>query len=291
MALELQRILNNSYASPFNSLTNLVDLASTAGEMYLVAPEDIKSEVYVFDTRGEESASLESDITDNWVEDNTTMQDHIGLKPMTITLRGYVGELTNKVDPDLQQIEEKYRNLSPKLPNLSISALNPFLPQLTTQAQYIVNRAEEVYGIYKKANRTIDRLEDRMAGVVEPDVSNQQKVWGRFYDIWKKRSLVTVYTPFGAYNSMAILSLNARQEEDSAYISEFSVTFKEIRIAKKISTYSDPEKEKSAKAAMTMAKQQDKGVKKPSDNTSWFKHAVNVGPAQAVKDLMSGRVP
>lgn len=290
MSLELQRILNNSYANPYNSLVDLVDLASTAGEMYLVAPEDIRSEVYVFDTRGEESATLESDITDNWVEDNTTMQDHIGLKPLTITLRGYVGELTNKVDPDLQQIEEKYRNLSPKLPNLSISALNPFLPQLTTQAQQIVNRAEEVYGIYKKANIGVDRLEDRMAGVSVPDVSNQQKVWGRFYDIWKKRSRVTVYTPFGVYNSMAILSLNAKQDEDSAYISEFSVTFKEIRIASKISTYSDPVKQKKAKAGMTMANQQDKGVKKPASK-SWAKHAKEVGPVQAVKDLMSGRVP
>ena len=290
MALELQRILNNSYANPFNSLVDLVDLASTAGEMYLVAPEDIRSEVYVFDTRGEESATLESDITDNWVEDNTTMQDHIGLKPLTITLRGYVGELTNKPDVDLQQIEQKYLNLSKNEPQLSLAALNPFLPALTTQAQYVVNRAEEVYGIYKKANRNIDRLEDRMAGVAVPDVSNQQKVWGRFYDIWKKRSRVTVYTPFGVYNSMAILSLNARQDEDSSYISEFSVTFKEIRIASKISTYSDPVKQKNAKANMTMANQQDKGVKKPSAK-SWAKHATEVGPVQAIKDLMSGRVP
>ena len=290
MALELQRILNNSYANPFNSLVDLVDLASTAGEMYLVAPEDIRSEVYVFDTRGEESATLESDITDNWVEDNTTMQDHIGLKPLTITLRGYVGELTNKPSVDLQQLEQKYLNLSKNEPQLSLAALNPFLPTLTTQAQYMVNRAEELYGIYKKANRNVDRLEDRMAGVAVPDVSNQQKVWGRFYDIWKKRSRVTVYTPFGVYNSMAILSLNAKQDEDSAYISEFSVTFKEIRIASKISTYSDPVKQKKAKAGMTMANQQDKGVNKPASQ-SWAKHAKDVGPVQAVKDLMSGRVP
>lgn len=290
MSLELQRILNNSYANPFNSLVDLVDLASTAGEMYLVAPEDIRSEVYIFDTRGEESATLESDITDNWVEDNTTMQDHIGLKPLTITLRGYVGELTNKPDVDLQQLEQKYLHLSKNEPQLSLAALNPFLPTLTTQAQYVVNRAEEVYGIYKKANRNVDRLEDRMAGVSVPDVSNQQKVWGRFYDIWKKRSRVTVYTPFGVYNSMAILYLNARQDDDSSYISEFSVTFKEIRIASKISTYSDPVKQKNAKASMTMAKQQDKGVKKPSTK-SWAKHATEVGPVQAIKDLMSGRVP
>ena len=93
MALQLQKLLNNPMAQPLNSLSNLVDLASTAGGMYVVAPEDIKSEVYLFDTRGEEEATLESDITDNWVEANYTIQDHIGLKPMVITLSGYVGEL------------------------------------------------------------------------------------------------------------------------------------------------------------------------------------------------------
>lgn len=93
MALDLGKILNNPYAFKLNSLTNIVDLASTAGEMFLVAPEKLQNEVYIFDTRGDEDVTLESEITDNWVEDNSTMQDHIGLKPMSITLTGYVGEL------------------------------------------------------------------------------------------------------------------------------------------------------------------------------------------------------
>lgn len=285
MALELDRILNNSYAQPFNSLSNLVDLASTAGDMYLVSTEDINSEVYIFDTRGEEEAKLESEITDNWIEDNSTMQDHIGLKPMIITLSGYVGELTNKPNPDLQKVEQAYRDFSDKAPNLSISALNPFLPKLTTQAQYIVNRAEEVYDIYKKADQTVTRLEERMSGVSVPEVTNQQKVWGKFYDLWKKRSLVTVYTPFGAYNSMAILSLTAKQDEESVYISEFSVTFKQVRIASKIYTYNDPVKEKKAKSAMTMAKQQDKGIKKPIDNKTELANIVDA-TTDKVKKLL-----
>lgn len=256
MALDLTKILDNPEAQPYNSLVNLVDLASTAGEMYLVAPENIRSEVYIFDTRGEEEANLESDITDNWIEDNTTMQDHIGLKPMTITLRGYVGELKNELPKELSFLDV---GIPEKLYSLS-----PFVPKLTTQAQYILNRAEEVYGVYKKANRTISRLEDRLDNVSVPDqVTNQQAIFGKFYDIWKKRSLVTVYTPFGVFNNMAILSLNGRQDESSAFISEFSVTFKQIRIANKILTYEDTKKQKDTRAAMTLAQQLDKGIKKP----------------------------
>lgn len=286
MALELQRLLNNPSAQVFNNLMNLVDLASTSANLYVVSPVEINSPVYIFDTRGEEEANLESDITDNWIEDNTTMQDHIGLKPMTITLRGYVGELTNKTDPDLQQLQEKYKNLSPKLPNLSISAMNPFLPELTTQAQYVVNRAEEVYGIYKKANESIERIDDKMAGMATPELTNQQDVFEKFRRLWLKRSLSWVYTPFGLFHDMAILSLNARQDEDSKYVSEFSVTFKQVRIADNIKTYTDQEKEKSAKAAMTLATQQDKGVKKPISK-SFLESIRTEGIVQGAKNYSS----
>lgn len=275
MAIELKNILNNVYSQPFNSLTNLVDLASTAGEMYLVAPENIESEVYIFDTRGEEEANLESDITDNWIEDNTTMQDHIGLKPLIITLSGYVGELNNKVDPDFKEVSDAYKG--------TLEPLNPFLPKLTAQAEYIVNRTEEVYGIYKKANKTVLRLEDKLNDISTPDVSNQQKIFGKFYDLWKKRTLCSVYTPFGVFNSMAILSLNAKQGEDSPYISEFSLTFKEIRIAGLISSYNDSEK--SAKANITMAKQKDKGVKKPKSTT--LNTLLTKGPLEAYNQILS----
>jgi len=257
MALELDRLLNNPAAKPFNSLVNLVDLASTAGQMFVVAPENIESDVYLFDTRGEEEATLESEITDNWVEDNKTMQDHIGLKPITITLSGYVGELTNK-------LPESLKGLDVGIPE-KLSSLSPFAPKLTTQTQYILNRAQEVYRIYEKANRPIDRIEDMLNNISVPeDVPNQQAVFDKFYQMWEARRLCTVYTPFGVFDNMAILSVSARQEEDSAYISEFTVKFKKIRIAGQMMTYNNPELSKLAK--QTLSSQVDKGIKKPTDN-------------------------
>lgn len=263
MALQLDKILNNPAIKPFNSLTNLVDLASTAGEMFVVAPEKIESQVYLFDTRGEEEVSLESDITDNWVEDNKTMQDHIGLKPMTITLSGYVGELTNK-------LPEIFPEELSRVPD-QLSGISAFMPELTTQTQYILNRTQEVYGIYEKANRTVktgyNRLEALKDGVEVPkEVPNQQKVFAQFYDLWQQRGLYTVYTPFGVYNNMAIQALRARQEEDSSYISEFSVTFKQIRIAGQMLEYKDPVKLAEI-TKQTLSPQVDKGIKMPLVST------------------------
>ena len=261
MALQLQKLLNNPAAQPFNSLANLVDLASTAGGMYVVAPQNIESEVYLFDTRGEEEAALESDITDNWIETNTTMQDHIGLKPMIITLSGYVGELTNKLPKELENLQKA--EVSSKL-----SALSPFTPELTTQTQYILNRTQELYGIYEKANKTVSRIEEELRGIDVPQgVNNQQAVFDKFYQLWEKRSLVTVYTPFGVFDNMAIMSLHARQDEETAYISEFRVSFKKIRIAGLMTTYTDEKKQREAIAAMPLSNQIDKGIKKPLEST------------------------
>lgn len=255
MALDLGKILDNPYAFKLNSLTNLVDLASTSGEMFLVAPEKLEKETYIFDTRGDEEITLESDITDNWVENNSTMQDHIGLKPITITLSGYVGELKNTPRTEEQAVYETSSSL--------MSAATPFLPKLTTQAQYIFNRAQEVYDIYKKANRTERRIEDTLKKIpVLDEASKQQQAFGKFYEMWATRHLSTVYTPFGAYESMAIEKIHAKQAEDSAYISEFSVTFKQVRIAKSIYVNKNTEKF-AGRAQQTLSQEVDKGVNKP----------------------------
>lgn len=264
MALQLNKILDNPYALKLNSLTNLVDLASTAGEMFLVAPQSLEKEVYVFDTRGDEEVILESDITDNWVESNSTMQDHIGLKPMTITLSGYVGELKTTPRTEMQAVMQTSSSI--------MQALTPIMPELTAQSQYIFNRTQEVFDIYNKANETAGRLEDSLKKIPVPsEASAQQQAFRRFYEMWVTRQLSTVYTPFGAYNSMAIEKITAKQAEDSAWISEFSVTFKEIRIAETIAVT----KKKSGRAASGLSKQVDKGVKQPEKTP--LAHLVDLG--------------
>ena len=255
MALELSKILDNPYALKLNSLTNMVDLASTAGEMFLVAPESLPEEVYIFDTRGDEEVTLESDITDNWVEDNSTMQDHIGLKPMSITLTGYVGELKTTPRTEIQAVQQTSSSI--------MQAVSPLLPKLTTQAQYIFNRTEEMYNVYKKANETEERLEGTLKKIPVPEeASKQQQAFGRFYEMWATRQLSTIYTPFGAFTSMAIETINAKQGEDSAWISEFSVTFKKIRIADTIYVNKGKKKKKAGRSNQTLSKEVDKGVKK-----------------------------
>src|SRR6185312_8744514 len=52
----------------------------------------------LFHYEGEQTASLESDITDHYIENNTAIQDQIALKPVIITTHGFIGEL-NDIPP------------------------------------------------------------------------------------------------------------------------------------------------------------------------------------------------
>lgn len=71
-------------------------LQASAEETYI--PNDIL--LSVFDIASTSSVELNSDITDYYVEDNTPVQDHIALKPKTITISGYQGELVTRTEQE-----------------------------------------------------------------------------------------------------------------------------------------------------------------------------------------------
>src|SRR6266576_7254366 len=55
----------------------------------------------LFHYEGEQTASLQSDITDHYIEDNTALQDQIALKPEETTTHGFIGELNDVAPPAL----------------------------------------------------------------------------------------------------------------------------------------------------------------------------------------------
>src|SRR6185312_16330550 len=80
----------------------------------------------LFHYEGEQSVSIESDVTDHYVEDNTAVQDHIALRPETITVHGFIGELNDVVPTalvPLQILANKLTTISSYTPQLSVTAL------------------------------------------------------------------------------------------------------------------------------------------------------------------------
>lgn len=202
---------------------------------------------YLMDIVDEDSVELESDITDHFIEDNTAVQDQIALRPETITVRGTVAELVlydpkfspvqrptieKKGQYEQQLIQTGVNILATRLP--LIGALVPQLTsfwakkQQTIDTNFLVTQQQvadsnSLYGMYNAKYPQLPK-----------DQTNQSRIFGYFYQLWKGRQYFSVETPWGFFNSMAIQSLSIRQGAATRYASEITVTFKKMRFAQTV---------------------------------------------------------
>lgn len=207
-------------------MANDIDTLIADVQSYVVAPVNAFGlGGFVFDALGEDTARLDAEITDHYTEDNKSFQDQIAIRPKKITLRGYVGELTcvpSNPDPAiLQQAVQKLTTLSSYAPILSASAQQLIatstagqLPDLT------LSDTANIYGLIKN---------------LIPQATNspkQQQAYNYFKSCMSQKILMAVQTPWEFMTNMAIESVIAIQPEGSDSVTDFAVTYKEIRIAK-----------------------------------------------------------
>lgn len=271
--INLGKIINNPLGNKINPLSDSANFTASAINSFMVKPEtpllteDGTIDGFLFDIKGSESVELQSDITDHWTEANSTIQDHIALKPIEITLNGYVGEVANyrrnrsKLDTILEDATRGTEDTIYK----TTSAGSYFLPKLTTQAQSIANSVSRLYDIYNKARDTKRDLWSTFDGSNASQVhTQQQKAFQFFKKCWESRQLFTIQTPFETFKNMAIVSISATQDEDTKYISSFELRFKQIRFAltktRELTDKEKSEQRKIARLAKQASEQKDKGV-------------------------------
>jgi hypothetical protein len=259
--IDLSKIINNPLADKISSLSNFASLASSALNFIMVKPQDSETikglEGFLFDVRGRERFRASCDITDHYIETNSTLQDHIALKPETFTVAGFVGEVRLSPPEELKTAG----GIASKL-----QALSPFLPSVTAQAKAIYNEVERNYQIYKKANETVKNLWNKYKGITggaKTPLTRQQQAFNFFYAGRAGRQLFKVQTPWRLFEKMAILDLEIEQD-DTQGISDFAITFKQLNFAKTRTSSSVKIQERA-----NVQKQEpvDKGVKKPMQST------------------------
>lgn len=192
---------------------------------------------FVFDIEGEYTVNLSTEITDHFVEDATTIQDHIAVKPKKITLKGYVGELVYRQDDSTNTLAQKVVR--------KLTTVGAYLPQMTTMAQQVLDIKEN--GLKAQAlknplsSKTVNRVTDYWAFVknMMSGQSRQQQAYMYFKALMEQKMLVSVQTPFEYMNRMAIESITAIQQEGEKYVSDFTLTLKEIRTAALLRSPSD----------------------------------------------------
>lgn len=261
--INLGKIINNPTATKIGAIADLANYSMSAVNAFMVKPEipqfDQQGQIsgFLFDVKGRDEVNLQAEITDHWTENNTAIQDHIAIKPITIRVNGFVGELRTNYDPrTLQNIAANYAGKS--------TALAYLAPEITTQAKAVFNQMERLYGLYEKANS----VEKNLYGVFENTASaqtetKQQKAFQFFKNAWQAKQAFQVQSPWQTFNNMYIQTLRATQDDETKYITEFEITFKQLRFANTLTRgLTDEEKEqiKAEKLKQQAAEQKDKGT-------------------------------
>lgn len=181
----------------------------------------------LFNYEGEQTVTLESDITDHYVEDNTAVQDQISLKPELITAQGYIGELNDVAAPGIDFIKSAADRLT---------AITAYAPNISRSASVVYAQADLIYRTATKVADTAVAAWSSLTGSGSSVQNKQQIMFSQFYGYWRSRTLFTVQTPWAIFKNCAIMKIRAVQSADSNLVSEFEVVFKPIRVAKTIAS-------------------------------------------------------
>lgn len=261
--INLGKIINNPLATKVGSIADLANYTISAANAFMVRPEipqfDNQGEIsgFLFDVKGRDEVNLQAEITDHWAENNVALQDHIAIKPVVIRVNGYVGEVRTNYDPKTwQQTISTYASKS--------SAISFLAPEITTQAKATYNQMERLYNLYEKANETRKNLFDVFEGTAAAQTqTKQQKAFQFFKNAWLARQSFTVQSPWQTFDLMFITNIRATQDEETKYVTEFEITFKQMNFASTITrglTNDEKTQMKADRLKAQALEQQDKGV-------------------------------
>lgn len=199
-------------------------------------PQEIL-QVFDFDVIDAHTLNCQATITDNWLENNSAVQDAIAINPLTVTLSGLVGEvvyepphkwsdwITNKLDG------AKLGNITILSNKLTVlGGLVPTVDNYTQLAMNAVSYAENAYNHYKNVAKTI-------LGTKKPKY-RQYDIVQALQEFWQTRQVCTVSTPWGDYENMYIQNIQASQTGTTTQ-SQISVTLKQLKFVEVQSTKAD----------------------------------------------------
>lgn len=201
------------------------DTVTTLVNQYIVSPVlNLGLGGFVFSNAGSTEVNMTAEITDHFVENNSAIQDHIALKPERITLRGYVREIVYSSPSNSQSVL--------KNPAKKITTINSFIPIFTKGVKqsynsftapksgvgdYVASYSDGGINLYKTFKQ------------INPPRTEQAKAFNYFRALFYGKQILSLETPWSFYTDMAIESVTAEQDDESKYITNFSVTLKKIQ--------------------------------------------------------------
>jgi len=189
---------------------------------------------FVFDIEREHRVELKSEITDHYIEDNSTIQDHIANAPELITLTGYVGELYNAPNGIVNSVQSIAQTAFAEFVVQKLTQVVALLPPMNatvlSKAQQYSNQLKAAQLINTNtANRTENIVEIALRSTVAD--TRQQRAYMILESMRRSKQIFTVQTPYEYFPTCAIQSIIVIQPEDTKYESEFTVVLKKMNFA------------------------------------------------------------
>lgn len=215
-----------------SSVQNFVNGVNGVSTNYvLLPPKGFKGgiEGFLFDYEGDDSMTLESDITDHFAEDNSSVQDHIALKPYRIVLRGFISELT--LPGTGQGFFGALTTLQSNIGSVS-AYLGKYTPQSLQKLQGQASKAvSQVQSYASTASQYLNQAKNlaSLFGLSSGAQTKQQKAFGFLASLRDQRQICNVLTPWCFLPGMAIETVVFSQPKDSKTRSDISVTMKQMR--------------------------------------------------------------
>lgn len=222
---------------------------------------------YFFDIVSSDTINYASNITDNWVENNTAIHDHIALSPLTVSLKGLCGEKIYEAEQaELDYVTElaqaQVKNAIPiELANFgefgslddidgklsAIGSLFPSVSNITQMAQNMwhlhqtsIKRATKISNILTgKSSKGLSAQMNAYSGAISNVTNKRLKQIGNDLKMaWESRKAFIVTTPFGEFDNMYIQSITLHQENE-LYVGDIDITLKQLRFAETLTTKAD----------------------------------------------------
>lgn len=222
-----------------------------------------------FQTVTDDTVNFQSQITDNWVENNTAIQDHIAISPVTITMRGLVGELVYTSDDAIRDYESalaRANAINSKDATLlqfgqyytqtdidgKLTAVSAYFPEVSN----ITQMAQNMWDLHEASRQKAERISKILTGQASNNLATKMNAYSGLYsnarqsklkevaeslkDYWLNRKAFIVNTPFGDFDNMYIQAVTLHQGNEN-FIGEINITLKQIRFAQTITTKADKE--------------------------------------------------
>ncbi len=178
---------------------------------------------FIFDYLGDINLGIDADITDHFTENNDAFQDHIAIRPIELTMRGFQSELAL---PKPQGVVGALAAAQSAL-----TQVNAYLGKYTPGvAQTLSGAVTQVQNTVNTINLTLAKAQNVISLFpgAPPTKSKQEKAYIQLSAAMIKKQPMTIDTPYGVMANMFIKRLTFVPPEDTKTWSDISVTLKQI---------------------------------------------------------------